>query len=196
MEVLSIYRNKFNSKRDILNFIDIRDSKINDDEELGNLLVETFRETNAEKNVSSIMNCEREYELRNTKLRRENALVRVVELGNKLVGSYTLSMPESKTHDSWNKHSCYLSTVAVHRVLHGLGIGRMLVLEAIMKSLETPSKHLTLYVEKNAPRLQSFYKSFGFYHDPLGDQTSCGMDLLGNTCDLCFIKANNLLKAI
>lgn len=196
MEVLNLYRRRFSSKRDILNFINIRDAKESDDKDLGDLLVETFRDTNAEKNQKSTMNSEREHELRNTGYRRENALVRVVELGNMLVGTYTLSKPGAKTNTSWIEDSCYFSTLAVSKTLHGLNIGKMLVLEALVTSLDSTSKHMTLSVEKYAPGLQQFYKNMGFYYDPRGDKISCGMEILGNTCDLCVVKTNNLLKAI
>lgn len=196
MEVLNLYRRRFSNKRDILNFINIRDAKESDDKALGDLLVETFRDTNSEKNAKSIMNSEREFELRNTKYRRENALVRVVELGNMLVGTCTLSKPGAKTNDSWIEDSYYFSTLAVGKTLHGLGIGRILILEALVTSQDSTSKHITLSVEKYAPGLQKFYKSLGFYYDSRGDRTSCGMEIFGNTCDLCVVKTNNLLKAI
>ncbi|NJL25280.1 MAG: hypothetical protein HC902_08945 [Calothrix sp. SM1_5_4] len=68
-------------RRDLTNFLQLRNAHPGDDPEVGALLVKTFRDTNAVKMPGLDMPPEREKELRDVSSRRMNGVVRVIELG-------------------------------------------------------------------------------------------------------------------
>ena len=194
MEILQHCRERIGNKRDILNFITFREASPEDDTALGEFLVSTFHSTGKKTINEPDMTEERLFELRNTRFRRENAYVRLVELGGSIVGSYTLSPPASKTNYSWEKNSSFLSTFALHPNFQGLGLGNILLLEAQFKSLKDNHMLMTLVVNRNARGLQRFYQRFGFMADENGDCLKSGYDLVGQKCQLSFIKTNELIK--
>lgn len=195
MDVISIAKRNVNNKRDFINFVSIRNSEPKDDSILGDLLVSVFSRVNQEK-VGVSMTKERMTELQKTTDRRIESLVRILEFGSQIIGSYTLSFPGSSHYLSWNSNDCYFSTFAILPEYHGLELGPLLLLDAQSIALSQSIPSISILVEKDAHKLHNFYQKQGFYFDPSGNQKHVGMNLLGMRANLSFSTTNDLLKAI
>ena len=195
MDIISLAKRKISNRRDIINFMTIRDATEDDDRSLGEFLISIFSEVNQRK-IGLTMNEKRRKELSQTKERRNHAVVRILEFNSKIIGSYTLSSPGSPYNLSWCPLSCYFSTFALHQNFHGMGLGSMLILDARTKALDQMIPSMMILVEKTAHKLHEFYLNHGFYYDPAGDCEHVGMDLIGMKADLTLTTSDDLLKAI
>ena len=156
-------------REDIIDYISYRNAEEADDLQLAKFLVETFSITNHDKVVLDTMCPDRVKELSATKERRENGLVRVLEIGSSIVGTYSLHNPGAITSGSWEDGAYYFSSLAIHPKLQGLGIGRVLLLEAKARVRHKGEGVLTLHVNENALRLQKFYETLDCVPDKNGD---------------------------
>ena len=140
------------------------------------------------------MSDEKKHKLFDTKKRRENAYVRVVELGHQIVGTYTLHSLDAKTNQSWTSDTLYFSSFAVHPILHGLDIAKILMIEAQVKALQSKAKFIALHVNYDASGLQKLYQNFHFQYDKKGDGILSGIKVKGFICNLDVMRDEECLK--
>src|SRR5690349_10859677 len=78
------------AKRDVINFIRLRDGEEDDDLAIAGLLIVSFTETYAAKLTSVKTDEQRVLELTRIANRRRDGIVRVMELGLRIIGTYSL----------------------------------------------------------------------------------------------------------
>lgn len=166
-------------RRDLSNFVKIRTAFPGDDLNLGDMLVRTFRETYSRKLPNLITTDQREMELRDVHSRRLNGVVRVLELGFQLIGTYSLMAPQSALDDSWTPSTCTLRCVAVDPGFHSLRLSERLLEDAMMRARDWRAEAVCLHVQSGATGVAKLYERFGFQRDPRGDKTSYGYQIEG-----------------
>ena len=155
--------------RDILRFIGLKDTQPSDDLEISGLLLQSFTLTNRKKLPNIQTDDNRIIELLSIQERRNHGIVRAIELGRRLVGTYSLLRPYSAGNQSKLPESAHLRCVAIDVDFQGLGLGDVLLQDAIeiAKRWEAPS--VTLEVFSGAFGLNKFYTRHGFERCPQGD---------------------------
>lgn len=81
----------------------------------------------------------------------------VYEFSNRVAGFYKASR-----HSGRAQHVAYLSTVALDPAMHGRGIGRAMVEDAIAKLNASGVTRIELLVESDNTHAIAFYKRLGF----------------------------------
>jgi ribosomal protein S18 acetylase RimI-like enzyme len=84
----------------------------------------------------------------------------VYELAGHVAGFYKASR-----HTGRAQHVAYLSNVAVHPSMHGRGVGRAMVGDAIAKLHIAGVRRIELLVESDNTHAIAFYKRLGFEHE-------------------------------
>lgn len=179
MEENRLKINELLARRDLINFIKIRNSHPGDDLVIGELLVKTFRATYEMKLPSITTTPEREIELRNVSSRRFNGVVRVSELGFQIIGTYALISPGSALDESWTADTCTLRCVAIDPQFHSLKLSEKLILDAIDVAQRWKSRGICLHVQDGADGVARLYRQFGFERDVSGDKISMGNAIQG-----------------
>lgn len=172
------------ARRDLTNFMSIRNAHPGDDLVVGELLVRTFRETYAQKLPSIMTTPEREIELRDVNSRRINGVVRVTELGFQIIGSYSLIAPGSGLDESWTPRTCTLRCVAVDPRFHSLKLSEKLIFDALEVAQKWKASAICLHVQSGADGVARLYQKFGFVRDPRGDKRYMGNAIDGYLIEL------------
>jgi ribosomal protein S18 acetylase RimI-like enzyme len=171
-------------RRDLSNFVKIRTAFPGDDLNLGEMLVRTFRETYNRKLPNLITTDQREIELRDVHGRRRNGVVRVLELGFQIIGTYSLMAPQSALDDSWTPGTCTLRCVAVDPGFHSLRLSERLLEDALARARDWRAEAVCLHVQSGATGVAKLYERFGFRRDPRGDRISHGYEIEGYLLEL------------
>lgn len=171
-------------RRDLINFVRLRTGHPGDDLSIGDLLVESFKETYAKKLPTVITNHEREIELRNVASRRQNGVVRIIELGFQIIGTYSLLSPNSPLDESWTPNTCTLRCVAIAPQFHSLQLSEKLVADAIDVAKHWRADHICLHVQSGADGVARLYEKFGFRRAPEGDKLALGNQIEGYLLNL------------
>ena len=169
---------KVRDKRDILNFLDCRLARPSEDYLLGNLLIRAFVDTYARKLPKAVTNQERKEELMNVGQRRKDGLVYLLELGYKIVGTFSLIHPEAATSQSWMPRSANLRCLAVDPDYHGYGFSERLLEKAIQIARGWKCESVALHVQDGADGVARLYERYGFERCPQGDQETYGSRIL------------------
>jgi GNAT superfamily N-acetyltransferase len=164
----------FLQKRDISNFLKLRSARPGDDLAIGELLVKSFLETYAEKLPGVVANEERISELQNVASRREAGIVRVLEFGYRLIGTYALIHPENENNEAWTDSTATLRCLAMDREFHSLGLSELLMSDAIKIAKGWGARGICLHVQDGAHGVARLYEKIGFTRDPSGDKVSTG----------------------
>ena len=165
--------------RDIVDFIDVRTAIDSDDEKIGSLLVSTFTETYALKIPHIVTTEERLAELRNVKQRRECGITVVLELGYRIIGTFTLIRPDTIESQNWIKGAATLRCVAVDPEFHGLGFSEILLNESERIAMSWSINFICLHVQKGADGVAHLYKKRGYIREPYADLLCHGSDVQG-----------------
>lgn len=165
--------------RDIFDFINIRQASGLDDDDIGDLLVKSFTETYAEKLPHIATPQSRISELRNVKNRRENGEVCVLELGYRIIGTFSLIGPDSNQSESWIQKAGNLRCLAIDPEFHGLGFSEVLLNESERIARSWSLSFICLHVQKGADGVAKLYKKRGYIRGPHGDFESHGLPVEG-----------------
>lgn len=179
-------------RRDLTNFVRLRNAHPGDDVLIGNLLVHTFRETNAKKLSAALTTPDREIELRNVHSRRLHGVVRVIELGFQIIGSHSLIYPGSPLDESWTANTCTLRCVAIDPNFHTLRLSEMLIKDAVDLARQWNSDNVCLHVQQGAIGVAKLYQEFGFERSYTGDKKWMGNVIEGYLLRLR--ESSNLLQ--
>lgn len=166
-------------RRDISNFTAIRTAHAGDDHQIGELLVRAFRDTYAYKMPDLVTTSEREAELRDVRARRANGLVRVMEIGFRVIGTYSLLSPESPSNEAWTPRTSTLRCLAVDPEFHALRLSEILLMDAQARAQEWACASMCLHVQDGAHGVAKLYERFGFLRDVTGDKICQGNRILG-----------------
>lgn len=196
MEVLNLCRLKSSNARDVLHFISTRDACERDDDALGAFLLKVFGVAAFEQTPGFPLLPGRIQELMAVRQRREGGIVRILELGQRLIGTYSLLKPEAANSGGWLPSAAYFCSFAIDMSVQGLGLAPILMLDAQAKALHWDLSAINLKVVATAKGLHRLYEKLGFVRDPRGDGQEFGFDLLGYTCQLSLQRTNELLEAI
>lgn len=165
--------------RDIFDFVNIRQASGLDDDDIGDLLVKSFTETYAEKLPHIATPQKRVSELRNVKSRRENGEVFVLELGYRIIGTFSLIRPDSNQSESWIQKAGNLRCLAIDPEFHGLGFSEVLLNESERIARSWSLSFICLHVQKGADGVAKLYKKRGYIREPHGDFESHGLPVEG-----------------
>lgn len=166
-------------RRDVVNFVNLRNSLPGEDPVIGDLLVRTFRDTYAKKLPSVLTTDEREKELRDVCGRRVHGCVRVLELGYQIIGTYALIPPCSALDESWTPNTATLRCVAVEAKFHALRLSDALVRDAIELARSWQVNAICLHVQQGALGVARLYQRHGFLRAPEGDRMNAGNSIEG-----------------
>jgi ribosomal protein S18 acetylase RimI-like enzyme len=166
-------------RRDLANFVRIRSAHPGDDFPIGELLVSTFRDTYARKLPSIGTTDERERELRDVATRRQNGTVRVIEVGYRIIGCYSLIHPASPINESWSPMTCTLRCLAIDPEFHSLKLSEKLLWDAVLIANTWQARMICLHVQIGADGVARLYENFGFRRSPLGDKICNGQPIEG-----------------
>ncbi len=161
-------------RRDLINFIRVRHAHPGDDHLVGELLSKSFRETYAKKIPDLLTPPERERELRDVKTRREHGVVRVVELGFQLIGTYALIPPTAALSEGWREGAATLRCLAIDPAFHSLKLSERLLTDSVEQARLWSCAGICLHVQSGALGVARLYEQFGFTRDSLGDKLSMG----------------------
>ncbi len=165
------------NKRDIANYISLREATPSDDSPVGDLLVESFGQTNYEKMDGLVLSQARREDLRDVSARRHAGGVWVLELGYRIIGSYSLL--KFPTADHWIADSLLLRCLAVHAEFHGLGFSGLMLEHARSIAASWKAATISLHVTKGANGLARLYQSHGYVRDAKGDNLFLGTAIEG-----------------
>lgn len=166
-------------QRDLLEFVTLRESHPGEDLEIGGLLLLSFTTTNLRKTPTTGTSDARVIELLSVHKRRNCGFVRVLELGRRIIGTYSLMRPHSEENLSWRKDTAYLRCLAIDPEFHGSGLSNKLLREAVNLAQAMDVNGITLDVFAEAHGVGRLYEKFGFVRDPDGDSSKQGNNLLG-----------------
>ena len=171
-------------RRDVANFIKLRNAHPGDDTVIGGLLIRSFRETYAIKLPYIYTSQERESELRDVHSRRSAGCVRVLELGYELIGTYSLIPPENAGPASWRPFAASLRCLAIDPKFHSLRLSDALLVDAIGMAHTWKVDNICLHVQMGANGVARLYERHGFERDPEGDTVVHGYNIQGYVLSL------------
>lgn len=172
---------KFNSQlknpthsRDIINFIRLQSSSPDQDSAIGDLLVKAFTETYALKLPDIVAPAGRIQELRNVAARRQAGVVVILELGYRIIGSFSLIKPGEVVSESFRRNSANLRCFAIDPEFQGLGFAEILLAESERLARIWNCDGICLHVQNGAFGVERLYKKRGYARAPKSDLISYG----------------------
>jgi hypothetical protein len=176
---LNLNLNQNKDRRDIVNFITLRQAHPRDDLALGEFLVTTFRTKQNEKNPDWQDSAERIIDLLNVKDRRENGVVLIYELGYQIIGTFSVICQQAAINTAWLPNSTMLRCIAVAPSFHGLSLSKEMLQEVDRISLRMGATHCCLQVNELASSVAQLYIKSGYNRDFCGDAICSGVPVHG-----------------
>lgn len=167
------------NRRDISNFLRLRTATPGDDPSIGAFLLHTFLKTYQEKMPLFVTTEERKRDLLNVSAKRKVGTVCVLELGYRIVGTFSLIHPESDACEAWLENSANLRCVAIDPDFQGLGFSEILLTEAHRIARLWEVMHVCLHVQNGADAVARLYQKSGYIRDSRGDGEANGQNLEG-----------------
>jgi ribosomal protein S18 acetylase RimI-like enzyme len=172
------------AKRDIANFLECRVARPGDDPVIGQLLIKAFEETHKIK-LPTVETCEmRKKELIDVENRRRHGSVYVLELGYRIVGTFSLIPPGSPVTQAWKRDSSNLRCVAIDPHYQGLNFSELLLNKAKEMAQLWKANDIVLHVYQGADGVARLYQRFGFVRTMEGDFSHLGYRLEAYTLPL------------
>ncbi len=166
-------------KRDIANFLTVREATSEDESCVASLLLNSFDTTYAEKLPQAVLSEDRKRDLQDVNARRKGGGVWILEMGNRLIGTFSLLLPSSQLSESWLPDMATLRCVAVAPEYHGLGLSERLLQEADDRVRLWGLKGICLHIVKEATSVGRVYERYGYLRDRRGDREFLGLSLSG-----------------
>lgn len=171
-------------KRDVLNFMRWRDASEADDRAIAQLLLATFTVTNALKRPDLASTAERVRELNDVASRRASGVVRLLEFGHRIIGTYALMKPGARECLAWIGNAAYLRAVALDPEFQGINLAESLIENSIQTARLWEVERICLHIVRGSDGLARLYGRFGYDRDPRGDQIGSGFELDGYTAPI------------
>jgi predicted N-acetyltransferase YhbS len=154
---------------ELLERVIIREARPEDDEAVGELLVEAFLTQYAKKLPEVVYTEERKRSLRDTATKREVAKVLVAELEGRVVGTVAVWPPGAPGSEAWLPNAADLRHLATSVELHGQGLSRPLLDEAERVARAWGVSAICLHVRRGAEGVLRMYQRRGYVREPAGD---------------------------
>ena len=163
---------------DVRNFLVRRVARPGDDLQIAALLEQSFVSV-YEKKLQLTTPEGRRRELRDVATRRENGMVGVLELGYRIVGTFSLIAPGAKSSQCWIPEAANLRCLAVEPEFQGYGFSDLLVRWADEVGRAWKVTTMCLHVQKGADSLEKLYSKHGYERAADGDTDSHQGPILG-----------------
>jgi GNAT superfamily N-acetyltransferase len=150
-----------------------------DDRSIGELVFRTFKEAYAKKQPPRIMTEERKNDLYNVALRRKKGVVYVMELGSKIIGTYSLIFPYALGSQAWISGASNLRCLAIAPEYQGRGLSIVMLKSSQVLARSWNAQSICLHVQRGAQEVAQIYSRFGYVRDPKGDTMISGYALEG-----------------
>ena len=147
----------------------IREARPDDDEAIGELLVNAFITAYAKKMPEVIYGEDRKRDLRSVAEKRRHARVWVGELEGRVVGTVSLFPPGAPGSEAWLPNAADLRHLATDPNVHGRGLSRPLLDVAENAARELGASAICLHVRRGAVGVGRIYESRGYRRTPDGD---------------------------
>lgn len=147
----------------------IRKARAQDDEAIGELLVQAFVVRYAEKMPEIEVGEERRRDLRDVAGRRARATVLVAEDAGRVVGTVTMYPPGAEDSEAWIAGAANLRYLAIATDRFGSGIAGALMDAAEAIAREWTATHVCLHVRRGVSGVARLYERRGYRRDPAGD---------------------------
>ncbi|WP_338872381.1 GNAT family N-acetyltransferase [Myxococcus stipitatus] len=157
------------SAQDVLGQVVVREARPEDDEVVGELLVEAFISQYAKKFPELVYTEERKRELRDVAARRKVATVMVAELNGEVVGTVALFPPGAPGSEAWLPNAADLRGLATSVKMHGKGLGRPLLDAAENLARSWGVEAICLHVRLGVEGVARMYMNRGYLREPAGD---------------------------
>lgn len=163
---------------DVRNFLVRRVARPGDDLQIAALLEQSFVSV-YEKKLQLTTPEGRRRELRDVATRRENGMVGVLELGYRIVGTFSLIAPLAKSSQCWIPEAANLRCLAVDPEFQGYGFSDLLVRWADEVGRAWKVSTMCLHIQEGADSLGKLYSRHGYERAPEGDTSSHQGPILG-----------------
>lgn len=150
-----------------------------DDLHLGNFLVGIFRDTWRLRIPNLISYVDREIDLRDVHSRRSQGIVRIMELGERMVGTYSLIAPGTALDESWRENSATLLCLGVDKTFHSVKLMEKLLMDAVQQARLWKIRGICLHIKGGMVQAANIHTSFGFRRDERGDKLVYGTIMEG-----------------
>ncbi|MBX5483296.1 MAG: GNAT family N-acetyltransferase [Myxococcaceae bacterium] len=147
----------------------IRDARPEDDVTVGELLVEAFVRTYAEKMPHVVVSDQRRRDLRAVAEKRAVARVWVAELRGEVIGTVALWPPGAPGSEAWLPRAADLRHLAVSPRHRGIGASQALLDTAEAHAWSLNADAICLHVRRGATGVARLYQSRGYVRAPEGD---------------------------
>lgn len=169
------------ARRDIERFVTVRDAHPGDDRAIAGVLVTAFTLTYAQRLPDVKTDASRVLELVNIEARRRCGVVRVMELGARVIGTHSLMRPGTPECQIWRKAAANLRCLAIDTEFHGLKLSERLLVDAEAHAVSWGVGEVCLHVQQGADGVAKLYRGYGFERDADGDIEANGNYLEGYT---------------
>ncbi len=154
---------------ELLKRVVIREARPEDDEAIGELLVEAFVTQYAQKLPEVVYTEERKRSLRDTASKRVVAKVLVAEWEGRVVGTVALWPPGAPGSEAWVEGAADLRHLATAVELHGQGLSVPLMEAAERLAREWGVPAICLHVRRGAAGVARMYQRRGFVREASAD---------------------------
>ena len=147
----------------------IREARPEDDEAVGELLVDAFITQYAKKLPEVVYTEERKRSLRDMAGKRAVAKVWVAELEGRVVGTVALWPSGAPGSEAWLPNAVDLRHLATSVDLHGQGLSTPLMDTAERQARAWGASAICLHVRRGAQGVMRMYERRGFVREPSAD---------------------------
>lgn len=147
----------------------IREARPEDDQAVGELLVEAYTTQYAKKLPEVVYSEQRKAFLRDVASRRAVSTVLVAELDGDIVGTVALLPPGAAGTEAWLPNTADLRALATAVRVHGQGLAQPLLAETEVLARRWGVEAISLHVRRGAVGVARMYQARGYQRVPSGD---------------------------
>jgi len=149
--------------------IEVREARAEDDAAVGEILVSGYLTRYALKMPEVVVTERRKAELRDVASKRKEAMVLVLALDGKVVGTVAIWAPASPQSEAWLPEAWDLRHLAFDPAVHGRGLSAPLLDRAEQIARDSGAKYMCLHVRHGNLGVARLYMGRGYERDPKGD---------------------------
>jgi GNAT superfamily N-acetyltransferase len=149
--------------------IEVREARAEDDPVVGEILVGGYLTRYAQKMPEVVLTERRKAELRDVASKRKEAMVLVLALDGKVVGTVAIWAPESPQSEAWLPLAWDLRHLAFDPAVHGRGLSAPLLDRAEQIARDSGANYMCLHVRRGNKGVARLYMGRGYQRDPSGD---------------------------
>lgn len=147
----------------------VRLARPEDDARLGELMVDAFVKTYAQKMPEVVVTEHRKQDLRDVASKRAFAAVLVVECDGEIAGTATVFPAGTPNSKAWLPGATEVRYVSVDERFRGKGVSECLMQAVREQSRQWGASAICLHVRRGAHGVARFYERLGFLREPAAD---------------------------